>query len=822
MKRLIVSLSLALSSLIVLAIPAKRGQWQTLTLKDGTEVRAQLVGDEHIHFWQTEDGQQYTIEPDGIAVKADMKKMRAHAIARRSGAPTTKRLRSPKKSHIGDRTHYTGQKKGIVILMQFSDKKFQTANDSAKYYDILNKENYVTGSFKGSVADYFKAQSNGQFELKFDVVGPFTANKSTSYYGSNDSSGNDKHPDELIVEAVKAADAEVDFKDYDWDGDGQVDQVFVVYAGKGEADGGNSSTIWPHMYWLSETNMSLELDDVTIDIYACANELSGNSITGIGCFCHEFSHCLGYPDFYDIAYQGWFGLSEFDLMDAGSYNGNSFCPAGYSAYEKWMAGWIEPTVLAEKNDTVNNLVATSENGGSFIMYNDAHQDEFYIIENRQKTNWDASLPGKGLMITHVDFDKEIWEQNTPNSKVTQSDILHSDGDYTKTNDHQRCTIFHADDEDDSKYWSTYGYFTNRTLSTDLYPYNKNDSLTSTSKPAATLFNKNSKGKKFMQGAILNITQNSDKTMNFIYRIEVDTTEIIDPVEPIDTIIPIVARGDTLFYESFDKCAGTGANDGKWGTTIAGSSSKFATDNKGWEYNAAYAGYQCARFGNGSKIGEATTPPFTIDGKATLTFRATSWNTDGDQLKLAIYNPQLSARPNGTLAEPVGARTLNSPLGPTGRLRSPSEQELSTLDSIPTLDQSQFSMDSFSWKDYTVTITGKGVACIRFTPEKRFFLDEVLVLRENETPPVILGDVNGDGTVDVADIAAIIDVMAGTLNAPLGRRTLAQQELSNLKSQISNLTADVNSDGTVDVSDISMVIDIMAGKIGENPTPASRK
>ena len=132
------------------------------------------------------------------------------------------------------------------------------------------------------------------------------------------------------------------------------------------------------------------------------------------------------------------------------------------------------------------------------------------------------------------------------------------------------------------------------------------------------------------------------------------------------------------------------------------------------------------------------------------------------------------------------------------------------------------MDSFSWKDYTVTITGKGVACIRFTPEKRFFLDEVLVLRENETPPVILGDVNGDGTVDVADIAAIIDVMAGTLNAPLGRRTLAQQELSNLKSQISNLTADVNSDGTVDVSDISMVIDIMAGKIGENPTPASRK
>jgi len=106
------------------------------------------------------------------------------------------------------------------------------------------------------------------------------------------------------------------------------------------------------------------------------------------------------------------------------------------------------------------------------------------------------------------------------------------------------------------------------------------------------------------------------------------------------------------------------------------------------------------------------------------------------------------------------------------------------------------MDSFSWKDYTVNITGKGVVCIRFTPQKRFFLDEVLVLRDNETPPVILGDVNGDGTVDVADIAAIIDVMAGTLNA----------EPSTLNS-----SADVNSDGIVDVADISMVIDIMAGK-----------
>jgi hypothetical protein len=266
----------------------------------------------------------------------------------------------------------------------------------------------------------------------------------------------------------------------------------------------------------------------------------------------------------------------------------------------------------------------------------------------------------------------------------------------------------------------------------------------------------------MQGAILKITQNSDRTMSFIYRAgeKSDTTQ----VTPIDPSQPVVAHGDTLFYESFDKCDGTGANDGKWSTTIAGSASKFATDNEGWEYLAAYAGYQCARFGNGSKLGETTTPPFSLNGKATLTFRAAGWNTDGDQLKLSIYNPN--------------ANDSTSP------------------DSIPTLERSQLTMDSFSWKEFTINITGKGVARICFTPQKRFLLDEVLVLSNNETIPVIIGDVNGDGIVDVADIATIIDIMA------------------HGNEEGSSASADVNGDGVVDVADIGTVIDIMAGNSNE--------
>jgi len=696
------------------------------------------------------------MQADGTLAEADMEQLQAHALARRSVITNTmsKRLRSPQRVKIGESTHYNGKKKGLVILMQFTDTKFKAANNQAKFNDILNKENYVTGAFKGSVADYFKAQSNGQFELEFDVVGPYTAKKNASYYGSNNSNGDDKHPDELIVEAVKAADSKVDFNDYDWDGDGEVDQVFIMYAGKGEATSGIENTIWPHMWYLSESSMEQTLDGVTIDTYACANEVTpSGSFEGIGCFCHEFSHCLGYPDFYDTSYSGWFGMSQFDLMDAGSYNGDCYCPAGYSAYEKWMAGWIEPTVLDAEDLNVENLVPMSENGAAYIMYNDAHNDEYYMIENRQKTNWDTDLPAKGLMITHVDFDAEIWAQNSPNTKVTSEYVQW--GYYTKTNDHQRHTIFHADNNDDSNYWS-YGYYTRQTLSSDLYPYNGNDSLTAKSKPAATLFNANSKGKKVMQGSILNIKQNSDNTMSFFYRAILPEADPDPDPEETDPEEPYVAHGDTLFMETFDKCDGKGGNDGNWGTTIASSSSKFKTDNAGWKYNAAYAGYQCARFGNGSKLGTTTTPLFTIDGEATLTFRATAWNNDGNMLAISAS------------CDTPGAEV--------------------------TIEPATVDMDSFSWKDFTVVLNGKGNIRITFTPEKRFLLDDVLVLASRETPPLLQGDVNGDGEVDVADIAFIIGVMAGS------------------EADETTTSADVNSDGTVDVSDIAMVIDIMSGNV----------
>lgn len=749
-KRYLLALTIAMTAALAWAAPAKRGLWKTLRLTDGTEVRAQLGGDEHVHFWQAEDGTRYvlsstTADDEDIYQPIDDATLISRAMARRSRLQAHARQKSPRRVEIGERTQYLGKKKGIVILAQFTNSKFQAANDSARYCDILNKEGYNVGNFKGSVADYFKAQSAGQFELEFDVVGPINLNNNVSYYGRDDGGeGNDIHPGEMIIEACQQADRYVNFADYDWDGDGEVDQVFVVYAGKGQADGGASNTIWPHMWYLSEAEgTTLSLDGVTIDTYACSSELSGSSIAGIGTFCHEFSHCMGFPDFYDISYSGWFGMDDFDLMCSGSYLGSGFRPCGYTAHEKMMCGWQEPTVLSMRDTTVVDLQPMSNHGETFIIYNDAHPDEYYMIENRQKSGWDTNYPARGLMITHVDFDKDIWQANVPNTKVSKSEATQYGLPSGKGNDHMRMTIFHADNT-----------ATSYSTATDLYPYSKRDSLTATSIPGATLYNANSEGKKVMKGAILDIKQNSDGTMSFTFRSGYPQEDVDEPgTDEPGTDEPGTDQPGTdepgtdepgtdepgtdepgtdepgtdepgtdepgtdepgtdepgtdepgtdepgtdehesvvLFYESFNQCEGKGGNDGVWTTSIA--SSDFIADNEGWEALKPYGGYQCARFGNSSTHGIATSPIIDFDGsEATLTFKAAAWYQDGTELSLVVYNANGKQDPDAII--------------------TPSSVE----------------MKSFEWTDYTVSIQGEGTLRIAFIPSKRFLLDEVKVTK----------------------------------------------------------------------------------------------
>ena len=649
MKKLFMALSLVLSSTGAMAIPAQKGLWKTLTLSDGTQVNAQLMGDEHMHYWQTEDGRQLSETSFGYYADADMQQLNAMAQARRQTLKYNRR-NNGRLNAIGDFMDYKGQKKGLIILVEFQNMKFQESNDQARYDRICNEPGYSEGSFKGSVYDYFYDQSYGQFELNFDVVGPVEMPKNYSYYGQDQGgSGDDAHPGEMVAAACEAVVDEVNFADYDWDGDGRVDQVMCIYAGQGQADGGASNTIWPHEWELSSSDYGQELvlDGVTIDTYAVANERSGNSIEGIGTICHEFSHCLGLPDMYDINYGGNFGMGEWSLMDQGSYGGNGFCPSGYSSFDRLTCGWVKPVELT-RSQQIDNLRPLSDKGDVYIIRNAGFEDEYYLIENRQQKGWDKYVPDAGMLILHVDFDREIWQWNLVNTNMSGN----NPNGYP-ANDHQRCTPFRPGGS---------GYYSH-----DTYPYNNLDSLTNFSSPAAKVYNPNSDGSMLMNKGIMNIKQKSSGNVSFYYR-----------NRPTERVLP----EGTLFYESFDDCIGSGGNDGAWGTTIA--SSTLFTDNVGWTTVKPYGGYRCARFGNGAEAGRATTPVIELKGPSTLTFRAAGWGKDGTGLQLSVEGDA-------------------------------------------TISPNMVQMVTGRWTDYTATIEGSGEVKITFLPDKRFLIDEILVI-----------------------------------------------------------------------------------------------
>lgn len=650
--------------LSVWAVPAKRGVWCSLSLVDGTEVKAQLVGDEFLHYYVSEDGTKYVQdESTGLYRKMtdEVTAQRRAAVRRAQAQGRQKRmLRKAQASNA-----FQGTKKGLIILVQFTDSKFKSGHDLALYKRIANDANYSDNNFKGSIKDYFKAQSHGMFELDFDVVGICQLQHTYAYYGKNNSQKEDVKPGQMVAEAcLWAHEHGINFSKYDWNGDGEVDQVFVLYAGHGEASYKDANTIWPHMYYLSASDYgkSLSLDGVTVDTYACSSELNGDgNLDGIGTFCHEFSHCMGFPDLYDTSYAGWFGMGDFDLMCSGSYNGDSKCPAGYSAYEKAECGWLtlKDMTNIEQETSVEGLLPTSEGGDAYVIKNKGHEDEYYILENRQKTGWDSYLPASGLMITHVDYDADIWDWNMPNTSGKYED---ANGN-TKTNDHQRLTIFRAGKSTDE-----YGD------ASDLYPYGSNNSLTATSSPASTLYNTNSDGSNYMHIDINNIAVKSGKASFTLSNRNAGT----------DT--PVIPSGSTLLYESFDECDGTGGNDGIWGGRSIGAGTP-TYDNKGWTstQGKVYASSACVRVGTSSVNGDITTPSFTVNGKAVLSFKAGAWNTSGD----------------GT--------TLNLSV------------------SNGTISPSSVTMKKGEWTDYNVTITANGNVKTTFKASKlRFFLDEVKV------------------------------------------------------------------------------------------------
>ena len=461
-----------------------------LTQADGTQLTVLLKGDEFFNYKTTLDG--YALVPDskGILTYATQilsgaltsTNIKASDIGKRSGQEKqllqtlTPNLSLTKQNQLGramrsrssvsgsgpQKTYpLTGSPKSLVILVNFSDKSFVTSTPQIAFTNLLNQKNYSANSGTGSAKDYFRDNSMGVFDPQFDVVGPFTLPQTMDYYGKNDTNGDDTNPVQMVVDGCTLAfNSGVNFAQYDTDGDGIIDNVFIYYAGYNEAEGGPANSVWPHRWAIypnslytngnySGTVASTTFNGKQIKGYACTSELKnsfGSSMCGIGTFTHEFGHVLGLEDMYVTgSTPDHYTLYSWDIMDYGPYLNGGRTPCGYSSYERFFMKWLVPIELKTPQIVTLDTLATSNKAYLISQYGNHNLSgsnpnpvEFFLLENRQNKGWDKYLgqnpstnsqPGHGLLITHIYYNQSTWASNTPNDDPTAMgvDIVEADG-----------------------------------------------------------------------------------------------------------------------------------------------------------------------------------------------------------------------------------------------------------------------------------------------------------------------------------------------------------------------------------------------------------
>ena len=491
MKRnIFLGLLMLFTCIEISAVPAFRVKKQ-LMLEDGTIVTATLQGDEYYGYYITDDGKVLAPAKSG---KYRYMNEKTHANFKRVAYERMEKANSFRaESMRRSAPRSTQERRGLVILAQFPDVSFSKIGTQEYFNRMFNEKGFTENGCLGSVSDYFYDQSYGQLNMQFDVVGPVTLPQPLAYYGApeeGESSGDSKVLD-FAADACTAAKDLVDFSKYDWDDDGKVDNVYILFAGFSEARGADPNCLWPHQWVVHDRE--LVIDEVRIWNYACSNELiSGGDapvLDGIGTACHEFSHTLGLADIYNTQ-GGKDFVGKWDVMSIGSYIGKKWGdgthPMAYSAFERWQLGWLEPKALNEVT-TITEMKALEEEPEAYVLYNEGNTNEYYLLENRQLPKWGSPFDAHGLLVTHIDYDKGAWNNNTVNTDIY----------------HQRYSVVGAS-----------GEFTESI--DDLFPGTSgNTSFTDVTNPASTLFNANEDGTYFLHKAVENISESDDGTISFV-------------------------------------------------------------------------------------------------------------------------------------------------------------------------------------------------------------------------------------------------------------------------------------------------------------------
>lgn len=730
-------------SLVSQAVPADPTP-SKVTQPDGTTLTVVLHGDEFLNYLTTSDG--YTVVKnkagyftyarlDGNQLVAGDRIARDNRTAADNAylAALPKGLKSKSMvergskmlNHrnevlrgIGHGGHMDYSKfRGLIVLINYTDRKFDdyvpsnyTPQDF--YEQMINGHDYKGFTLPagtkvecmGSVRDYYYDNSFQQFDPHFDILGPVDVPFACT----------DAHQfncDSIFFAALEALDPEVDFSQYDTDEDGTADMVFFLVAGHGsDYSANNRDYLWPHMKDFTDSPV---LDGVNFKLYACSTNMIGeeneyyivyNNVAGIGTICHEFSHCLGLPDFYDTDSDGSGGVNHaypltWSIMASGFKNNNGRNPAGYSLYERYALGFAQPTLI-DAEGTIELPALEKSNMG--YRLNTANENEFFLIENRQRIKWDKNLPGPGMLIFRVDSTNvEVWENNLVNANPNHNYYELLRANFNGMNDSPR----------------------------DPFPGTTNvTSITNATQPSLRTWDG-----KLSHYALMNIAE-ADSIITFDVIIDKSKSSIED-FEKMPVGATLNERGVAGVYANWDF------------------------------YNCAVV--DTAQVGNGHVVAMRNGSYFNT---------AENLNKIPKVVRFKIYNPTST----GVMITPQystnnGGRWKGLDTYPYDVYVTAGSTAEATITSLPTNAPIMLRLKQTSGSS-----------------SEYCYIDDVeICYEETWEPEFVLGDVNDDGFVNIADVTDLIDYL-----------------LNNDASLINMNAADISADGMINISDVTDLIDML--------------
>ncbi|MFA7133306.1 MAG: chitobiase/beta-hexosaminidase C-terminal domain-containing protein, partial [Bacteroidales bacterium] len=353
-----------------------------------------------------------------------------------------------------------------VLLVDFQEDYIYDLSDISLKF---NDPNYLNGAGI-SVSKYYTKQSYGDLNVNFFLYGWETLPHDKSYYSANDS-----RLYELMIDTMALFNSDVNFANYDNDGNGRIDGVVIVFAG---SQGTPPSGIPLHTRINKSDNNDTQFNNkllgnvaIVPEMYKYSNTDHFDYIDGI---VHEFAHVLGLPDLYANSNNGGIitqinrgPMPDMSMMtsDHQSHNVCRKKPSNLDAWSRYFFGWTDPEVLTTESNKQISLISANDFPDAVILKNNDNMTnrEFFIIENRHRNTSDpnnldncmfnTSSPNTGgFAIYHVDENK--IEYDYPNNTVNwdrdlnyYDDTLHHPGILYEKNKVSSLSNFYTAAED---------------------------------------------------------------------------------------------------------------------------------------------------------------------------------------------------------------------------------------------------------------------------------------------------------------------------------------------------------------------------------------